>query len=128
MKSRSTICRKCPPIRRRLHVYFRTADRLDLLANFALVAITVCSVHTFQDAFELPKLILACAVGYIALTIWRLIVVARTRSGTGYELRRSVCQVFHSLYEEMFDSAPMQEWMRILERTLDRLYEDKMAE
>jgi hypothetical protein len=71
---------------------------------------------------------LCCAVAYLALTIARLIMLVRARSVLDFELRRSVCQVFHRLYEEMFGSTPMEQWTRILERTLDRLYEDKLAE
>lgn len=127
-KPRAPTCAKCPPIRRRLRIYFRSADVLDLLANLALVVIAVVIVNTFHDAFKYPKPLLACAAAYIVFTICRFIMLVRARAAMDYELRRTICRVFHLTYEEMFDSNPMQEWMRILERTLDRLYEDKMAD
>ena len=127
-RPRAPTCEKCPPIRRRSRIYFRSADVLDLLANLALAVIAAASVNGFRDAFKLPKPLLVCAAAYVVFTICRFIMVVGARAAMDHELRRTVCRVFHLTYEEMFDSQPMQEWMRILERTLDRLYEDKMAE
>jgi len=127
-KPRTPTCAKCPSIRRRLRIYFRSADVLDLLANLALVVIAAASLNTLHDAFKLPKPLLACAAAYILFTICRFIMVVRARAAMDYELRRTICRVFHLTYEEMFDSHPMQEWMRILERTLDRLYEENPPE
>ena len=125
---RAINCSGCHAARTRPRLFFQSADLLDLFANLALVILAIESVNTFRDAFKLPKPILCCAVAYLALTIARLIMLVRARSVLDFELRRSVCQVFHRLYEEMFGSTPMEQWTRILERTLDRLYEDKLAE
>jgi hypothetical protein len=92
------------PFRRTLSTYLRLSDVLDILANLALVFITVESVNAVGDVFKLPKPILYAAAGYVIFTIWRFGLVVRARGARDHAFREAVCQVFHWLYREMFAS------------------------
>ena len=93
-------------IYRWLYAHLRLVDIFDLIANLALVFIAVESVNRVGDIFKLPKLILYPAGAYFVVTILRFAFTFYFRRARDYEQRESVCQVFHWLYEKMFEHEP----------------------
>jgi hypothetical protein len=87
-----------------LHVY--AGDLLDVFANIALVAIAIGSVNKVGDIPKLPKVILYPAIAYVIFTVVRLVLAVSSRKARDHGQRESVCQVFHWLYQQMFENQP----------------------